>query len=105
VLQSHAPPWSWFGFPIADERTIIQHTEFVTAGSPVGHIEESAMRVRVLDDVCQGHTLCATAAPAVFGLREEDGHAFVIAADVGPEQEEAAQRAAIGCPERAIVVE
>lgn len=63
------------------------------------------MRVRVLDDVCQGHTLCATAAPAIFGLREEDGHAFVITADVPPDQQEAAERAAIGCPERAIVID
>lgn len=63
------------------------------------------MRVRVLDDVCQGHTLCATAAPEIFGLREEDGHAFVINAEVPDGMEEAAERAALGCPERAIVIE
>lgn len=63
------------------------------------------MRVRVLDDVCQGHTLCAIAAPAVFELREEDGHAFVTTAEVPPEHEEAVDRAAAGCPERAIVLE
>ena len=63
------------------------------------------MRVRVLDDACQGHTLCATAAPAIFGLREEDGHAVVLLADVPAQFEEAAARAAAGCPERAIVIE
>lgn len=63
------------------------------------------MRVRVLDDVCQGHALCATTAPEVFHLREEDGHAYVIAAELPPEHEEAAERAALGCPERAIVIE
>lgn len=63
------------------------------------------MRVRVLDDVCQGHTLCAVAAPDVFALREEDGHAVVTMADVLPEHEVATQRAADGCPERAIVIE
>ena len=63
------------------------------------------MRVRVLDHVCQGHTLCAMAAPDVFKLREEDGHAYVESTDVGETQQDAVRRAAIGCPERAIVVE
>ncbi len=63
------------------------------------------MRVRVLDEQCQGHTLCATAAPAVFGLREEDGHAYTIVADVPAEFEDQARRAALGCPEQAIVIE
>lgn len=63
------------------------------------------MRVRVLDERCQGHTLCATAAPAVFGLREEDGHAYATVADVPPELEDQARRAALGCPEQAIVIE
>ena len=63
------------------------------------------MRVSVLEDMCQGHTLCAIAAPAIFDLREEDGHAVVKVADVPPDQEEAVRRAEIGCPEQAIVVE
>ena len=63
------------------------------------------MRVRVLDDVCQGHTLCATTAPDLFGLREEDGHAFTLLADVPAELEEQAHRAVLGCPEQAIVIE
>ncbi len=63
------------------------------------------MRVRVLDDVCQGHTLCAMAAPEVFKLREEDGHAYVDSGEVPDDQRDAVRRAEIGCPERAIVVE
>jgi ferredoxin len=63
------------------------------------------MRVRVLDDRCQGHTLCATAAPAVFGLREEDGHAYTLVDDVPADLEDQAERAAAGCPEQAIVIE
>jgi ferredoxin len=62
------------------------------------------MKVRVLDDVCQGHTLCATAAPRVFGLREEDGHAFLLLADIPPELESDVRRAALGCPEQAIQI-
>lgn len=63
------------------------------------------MRVKVLDDVCQGHTLCAATAPEVFHLREEDGHAYVVDEEVAPELEDKVQRAAIGCPEQAIVIE
>lgn len=63
------------------------------------------MRVRVLDDVCQGHTLCAMTAPAVFHLREADGHAVVVYSDVPDEYASDVERAALGCPERAIVIE
>jgi len=45
------------------------------------------------------------AAPEVFGLREEDGHAFVKITEFTPEVIEAAKRAALTCPEQAIVVE
>ncbi|MCE9622583.1 MAG: ferredoxin [Actinomycetia bacterium] len=62
------------------------------------------MQVRVLDDVCQGHTLCATSAPKLFGLSEEDGHAIVLLAEVPPELENDARRAALGCPEQAIQI-
>lgn len=63
------------------------------------------MRVRVVEPACQGHTLCAIAAPEIFKLREEDGHAYVESEDVPESQQEAVRRAAMGCPERAIVVE
>jgi ferredoxin len=35
------------------------------------------MQVHIDPDVCQGHTLCALAAPGIFLLREDDGHAYV----------------------------
>ena len=63
------------------------------------------MQVRVLDDVCQGHTLCATTAPQVFGLSEEDGHAILLLEVIPPELENDARRAALGCPEQAIQID
>jgi ferredoxin len=63
------------------------------------------VRVRVDETACQGHTMCAMTAPEVFGLREEDGHAFVLVEVLAPEQEALARTAAVGCPEQAIVIE
>lgn len=63
------------------------------------------MRVHVDEAVCQGHTLCYLAAPEVFELREEDGHSYVKVTDLTPEMEESVRRAALTCPEQAIVVE
>ncbi len=62
------------------------------------------MQVRVAEEICQGHTLCATSAPQVFGLSEEDGHAIVLLADIPPELENDVRRAALGCPEQAIKI-
>ena len=63
------------------------------------------MRVRIDEDRCQGHALCNLGAPEVFRLRDEDGHAEVIGRALTPELEEKARRAALGCPEQAIIVE
>jgi ferredoxin len=60
------------------------------------------MRVSIDDDRCQGHTLCNMAAPEVFGLRDEDGHAYVLVDEVDGELLAAAQRGASTCPEQAI---
>jgi len=62
------------------------------------------MKVRVDPDKCQGHTLCAMAAPELFTLSEFDGHSTAIADDVPPELESAARDAAATCPEQAIVI-
>jgi ferredoxin len=62
-------------------------------------------RVVVDPDLCQGHTLCNMAAPEIFHLREEDGHAFVVVDELTPEQVPLARKAELGCPERAITVE
>ena len=56
-------------------------------------------------ELCQGHTLCNMAAPSVFQLRDEDGHAYVVVDELTPEQLPAARKAELGCPERAITVE
>jgi ferredoxin len=63
------------------------------------------MRVVVNAELCQGHTLCNMVAPDIFHLREEDGHSYVVVEVLTPEQEPLAQKAALGCPERAITVE
>ncbi len=44
-------------------------------------------------------------APELFELREEDGHSVVKDEEVPKELEEAARRAAAGCPENAIEIE
>jgi ferredoxin len=63
------------------------------------------VRVSVDPELCQGHTLCNMVAPEIFHLRDEDGHAYVVVDELTPEQEVLAEKAAIGCPERAITVE
>jgi ferredoxin len=65
---------------------------------------ERVMRVVVDSAVCQGHTLCALAAPDIFGLDDEDGHAFALVDTVPAGLHEAAKRAALGCPEGAITL-
>ena len=62
------------------------------------------MRVTVDDDRCQGHTLCASQAPDLFLLRDEDGHAYVEVDEVPPGLEDQVERAVQTCPERAIQI-
>ncbi len=63
-------------------------------------------RAIVNAELCQGHTLCNFAAPDVFHLNDEDGHAFVaVDGELTPEQLEQARLAELGCPERAITIE
>jgi ferredoxin len=62
------------------------------------------MRVALNQAACQGHTLCALSAPAVFGLRDDDGHAEVLLGQVPAAHEDAVRAAAAGCPERAISI-
>ena len=62
------------------------------------------MKVFVDSGRCQGHTLCNMVAPDIFQLRDEDGHAYVVVDELSAAQEELAQKAAVGCPERAITV-
>jgi ferredoxin len=63
------------------------------------------VRVVVNPELCQGHTLCNMAAPDIFHLRDEDGHAYVVVDELTAEQLPLARQAELGCPERAITVE
>ncbi len=63
------------------------------------------MRVRVDPAKCQGHTLCNGVAPEIFNLRPEDGHSMVENPEVPAELEAKVRRAALGCPEDAIILE
>jgi ferredoxin len=62
------------------------------------------VRVRVNDQVCQGHGLCRMTAPDIFFARVEDGNAYVKDENVPPGREADVQLAADGCPELAIEV-
>jgi ferredoxin len=63
------------------------------------------MRVTVDAKRCQGHTLCAMAAPNVFELSGDDGHASVPRPRVPPNEEGNVRHAADSCPELAVVIE
>jgi ferredoxin len=62
------------------------------------------MHVYVDENQCQGHTLCNMVAPELFKLRDEDGHSYLEDDLVPAHLEEAARKAALGCPEGAIRV-
>ena len=62
------------------------------------------MKVRVEDELCQGHARCYALCPSVFDL-DDGGHAVVRDVVIGPEIEELVRTAAVNCPEGAIVIE
>ena len=62
------------------------------------------MRVRVDVDKCQGHARCAALAPDVYEL-DELGYNVTPLKEVPPEQEDAARKGGLACPELAITVE
>jgi ferredoxin len=62
------------------------------------------VRLTVDYERCQGHTLCAWAAPAVIRLADDDGRAIVDDPEVPPEHEEAVRAAVANCPENALVI-
>ena len=59
------------------------------------------MRVSVDPEKCQGHQMCAIAAPQVFGS-DDYGNAVVLLDPVSSDLEPSARRAGANCPERAI---
>lgn len=62
------------------------------------------MKVWVDPDRCQGHTLCAMAAPDIFELSDIDGHATAIEGDVPAEHHQSVREAVSSCPEKAITI-
>ena len=62
------------------------------------------MRIRVLNEKCQGHARCAAQAPTLFIL-DDDGFISPGDIDVPVGQEMLASRGAKSCPERALLIE
>ena len=63
------------------------------------------MKVRVDQERCQGHTLCAMIAPEMFQLSDIDGSSSAITEVVPADQEDLVREAAQSCPEQAILIE
>jgi ferredoxin len=63
------------------------------------------MRLLLDNDRCQGHQMCAIAAPELFGSDEIGNAVLLVGGDVPSELEAKARRAAANCPERAITVQ
>ena len=63
------------------------------------------MKVRVDQQRCQGHTLCAMIAPQMFELSDIDGSSSAVTELVPADQEELVREAAQSCPEQAILIE
>lgn len=63
------------------------------------------MRVRVDGNRCSGHAMCNVEAPDLFRL-DDDGYNVLKGREVEcpPDQEDAAERGAAVCPERAITI-
>ncbi|MCB0942273.1 MAG: ferredoxin [Mycolicibacterium sp.] len=63
------------------------------------------MKVRVDQEKCQGHTLCAMIAPDMFQLSDIDGSSSAVTEVVPAGQEAAVREAAQSCPEQAILID
>lgn len=64
--------------------------------------QESCVKINVRAEACVGHGMCRLAAPEIFELSEEDGHAIVLLEDVPAHLVDMARHAERGCPEGAI---
>jgi ferredoxin len=64
----------------------------------------SDVKVHVDPERCQGHTLCAMIAPALFTLDDVDGHSSAIDGEVPAGLEAKADEAIRSCPEQAISI-
>jgi ferredoxin len=64
-----------------------------------------AMKVRVDEEACHGHQMCAIAAPEVFGSDDYGNAVVLIDGEIPADLEAKVRRAEGNCPERAIVIE
>jgi ferredoxin len=62
------------------------------------------MRIKVLNEKCQGHARCAATAPDIFEL-DDDGYILPGDIDVKPGDEGRASIGAKSCPECALEIE
>jgi ferredoxin len=63
------------------------------------------VKVRVDQQRCQGHTLCAMIAPQSFELSEIDGHSSPVGESIPADQQDRVREAVHSCPERAISID
>lgn len=61
------------------------------------------MRIQVDRSKCQGHALCAAAAPTLYTL-DDDGYSDVDEIEVPEGMEHLGRRGMEACPERAITI-
>lgn len=61
------------------------------------------MKIRVLNEKCQGHARCWTLAPDIYKL-DDSGYILPGDIEVPAGQEQLAQRGARACPERALEI-
>ncbi len=62
------------------------------------------MKIIFETEKCQGHQMCAIAAPTLFGSDEFGNATVLVNGDLTDEQERLARKAASNCPERAIQI-
>lgn len=63
------------------------------------------MKVHVDQEICQGHGRCYSLAPELFEPDEIGNGVELGGGVVAPDQEDAARKAVLNCPERAIIIE
>jgi ferredoxin len=62
------------------------------------------MKIRIDTGACTGHGRCYSLAPALFAC-DDDGYGQLLLEDVPADLEGEARKAALACPERAVVLE
>jgi ferredoxin len=63
------------------------------------------VKVHVDQEICQGHGRCYSLAPELFEPDEIGNGIEIGGGEVAPGHEDAARKAVLNCPERAITIE